>query len=147
MPQGALVTIGSDTGTTPPESLVPSEAEDWIKALRAEDPLYTSFPVTLPNGGLIKNFVGLCSGCKRTISGDRVRGRVMWSLPTVATVEANGYCNECKKVTHLHCRFRAHEKTYKVEWIGSDGNWYARVADPTPWWRRAALFFWGARES
>ena len=70
-----------------------------------------------------------------------------WDRDQVATVEANGYCIVCQKITHLHCRFRAHEKTYKVEWLGLDGKWYAKVANPTPWWRRAALFFWGGCES
>lgn len=121
---------------TDTEQAIPVEVQGWITAFRSEQPLYKSFPILLPNGGRVNKFTGICSGCKEAIDHEMVRGRVMWSLPTVATVEANGYCHSCQKITHLHCRFRAHGQTYKVEWPDLDGRWYAKVATQTPWWRR-----------
>jgi hypothetical protein len=114
---------------------MPADVRAWITAFQSDAPLYKSFPLILPNGGRVTKFSGVCSACEQLIDPEMVRGRVMWSLPTVATVEGSGYCSACQRITHLHCRFRAHGTTYKVEWPGSDGRWHTKIAPPSSPWR------------
>ena len=64
----------------------------------------------------------VCMQCGNRISGDRVHGRLIQSLPHVLTVSANGCCEECDRLTHIDCRFRAN----------ANGGWQAReLRQPT----------------
>lgn len=108
-------------------SEVPPHVHEWVRAFERDRPMYQSFPIVLPNGATIATFTGVCSGCKQPVDPERVRGRVMWSLPTVATVDGNSYCERCQRITHHDCRFRAEGKTYRAEWPGLDGRWYCKV--------------------
>ena len=70
--------------------------------------------------------------CGNRISGDRVHGRLIQSLPHVLTVSANGCCEECDRLTHIGCRFRANANGAVVEWLASNGCWQAReLRQPT----------------
>jgi hypothetical protein len=98
----------------------------WIAAFDKEPPLFSLFPVTLVNGKTVPGVHVVCSKCKATISGDRVHGRVIQSLANVVTVAANGYCEQCDRMTHIDCRFRAMADETVVEWMSSNGRWYAK---------------------
>lgn len=110
---------------------VPPQVQGWVAAFQRDEPMYKSFPLVLPNGAKIKTFTGICSSCKEPVNPELVRGRVMWSLPTVATVEGNSYCEDCQRITHHDCRFRAEGNTYRAEWPGLDGRWYSKTP-PVP---------------
>ncbi len=95
-------------------------------AFERDVPLHDQLPITLNNGRSVPTVHITCDGCGGQISGDRVRGRVVRSLQHVVTIEANGLCEPCNRLTPIHCRFRASgDKTF-IEWIGSDGLWHAR---------------------
>lgn len=98
----------------------------WIAAFDNEPPLYSLFPVTLMNGKTVPGVHVVCSRCDNRISGDRVHGRVIQSLANVVTISANGYCEQCHRMTHIDCRFRAKARETVVEWLGSNGCWYAK---------------------
>jgi len=119
---------------------------EWIAAFRSDPALHTLFPVTLMNGKLLPGMHVVCSNCGNSISGDRVHGRTVQSLPHVLTVSASGYCAECDRLTHIDCRIRANASDTIVEWLGTNGNWQAReLRQPTfaekvrRWLRRLAV--------
>jgi hypothetical protein len=104
----------------------------WITAFQSEPPLHTLFPVYLVNGKSVPGVHIVCSKCGGRISGDRVRGRVVQSLPHVVTVAANGWCEECDRMTHIDCRFRSNADETVVEWLASGGYWQAKeMRQPT----------------
>ena len=104
----------------------------WITAFASEPPLHTQFPVKFVNGKSVPGVHVVCSCCNGQISGDRVRGRVTQSLPNVITVSANGYCEQCNRMTHIDCRFRAQKDETLIEWLASNGHWHAReLRQPT----------------
>jgi hypothetical protein len=88
--------------------------------------LHSQLPITLKNGESVPGVYVICNGCGNHISGDRVHGRVIRSLPHVVTIEANGLCEPCDRLTHIHCRFRASGDRTLIEWLGSNGRWHAR---------------------
>ena len=97
-----------------------------------EPPLHTQLPVQLVNGKSVPLVHVVCSMCGGTISGDRVHGRVIQSLPHVVTVSANGHCEPCNRMTHADCRFRAQASETVIEWLGSNGCWQVReLRQPT----------------
>jgi hypothetical protein len=103
-----------------------------MTAFKNEPPLHTAFPVTLSNGKMVPSIHVVCSKCDAQISGDRIHGRVVQSLPHVLTISANGYCDECDRLTHIQCRFRTNDRETLVEWLGSNGYWQARkLRQPT----------------
>lgn len=104
-------------------------ARDWVAAFERDRPLYEQFPLTLANGRSIPGLHVVCSECACRISGDRVRGRVVQSLPHVITVAANGMCTRCDRITHIDCRFRSDEQTAVLEWL-AHGQWQARSMQP-----------------
>ncbi len=85
------------------ESDTPLEVQAWIRAIESDQTLCLSSPLVLPNGEQVTTLTGVCSACNQAIEPAMVRGRLLWSLPTVATVEGNGYCSTCQRITHLHC--------------------------------------------
>ncbi len=111
-----------------PEHVATSEAKAlaWMTAFASEPSLHTQFPVRLLSGKSVPGVHVVCSECGNRISGDRVRGRVIQSLPHVITISANGYCDVCKRMTHIDCRFRSEGQQSTVEWLGSNGYWQAR---------------------
>ena len=111
-----------------PENMAMSDAKvrGWIAAFDTEPPLHTLFPVELLNGKTVPGIHVVCSQCKGHISGDRVHGRVIQSLANVVTVAANGYCEQCDRMTHIDCRFRGTADETVVEWLSSNGCWYAK---------------------
>jgi len=114
---------------------LPVHVERWLAAFHRDRPMHESFPVILPNRATIHTFTGICSACKQPVDPMMVRGRVMWSLPDVATIDANSYCTPCQRITHHDCRFRSTEKTYRAEWPGLDGRWYSKIPPQPRWWR------------
>lgn len=105
------------------------EVRDWVAAFERDEPLYGQFPLTLANGRSIPGLHVVCSECNCRISGDRVRGRVVQSLPSVTTVTANAMCTRCDRITHVDCRFRSVEQTAVLEWL-ANGHWQARPMQP-----------------
>jgi len=106
------------------------EVRDWIVAFERDPPLFTQFPVTLKNGRSIPGVHVVCSSCRCTISGDRVHGRAIQSLPHVISVRANSMCTRCDRMTHIDFRFRADREIAVVEWLASNGRWQARPILP-----------------
>ena len=105
------------------------EVRDWVAAFERDPPLFAQFPVTLRNARTIPGVHLVCSTCNGRISGDRVRGRVVQSLPGVITVTANGMCVGCERLTHIDCRFRSDEQSAVLEWL-ANGRWQARPMQP-----------------
>jgi len=110
------------------DNLTTSEAKAlaWTTAFAGDPALHSQFPVRLMNGKSVPGLHVACRKCGSPLSGDRVRGRVIQSLPHVVTVTANGYCDVCKRMTHIDCRFRTQGQQSIVEWLGSNGYWQAR---------------------
>jgi hypothetical protein len=109
-----------------------AKARAWITAFECEQALYTQFPIRLANGKSVPGVHVVCSCCNGHISGDRVHGRVIQSLPHVVSVSANGYCEQCNRMTHIDCRFRAQKDETLIEWLASNGHWQAReLQQPT----------------
>ena len=103
-----------------------AKARGWIAAFASEPPLYTLFPVKLANGKSVPGVHVVCSGCNGRISGDRIHGRVIQSLPDVVMVSASGFCEPCNRMTHIDCRFRVQKDKTVVEWLASNGHWQTR---------------------
>ena len=97
-----------------------------MSAFKTEPPLHTLFPVTLKNGKSVPGVHVVCTQCGNRITGDRVHGRLTQSLPHVLTISANGYCEECDRLTHVDCRFRANSNGTVVEWLANNGYWRAQ---------------------
>ncbi len=115
-----------------PVAIPEGKARDWITAFESEPPLHTHFPVRLPNGKSVPGVHVVCSCCNGRISGDRIHGRVIQSLPHVVTVSANGYCEPCDHMTHIDCRFRSVSDETLIEWLSSGGQWQAKaIRKPT----------------
>lgn len=112
---------------------VPTEqvVRGWLAAYEADLPLFRQFPLRLVNGKSISGIHVVCTLCGDRLSGKRVRGRVIQSLPHVVTVTANGMCECCDRLTHIDCRFRALRHATVVEWLRTNGQWQAREIQPT----------------
>lgn len=104
-----------------------------IAAYERDASLAAQFPVRLVNGKVVPAINLTCSCCGRRLPEDAVHGRVFQSLPHVVTVEANGLCEPCNRLTHLDCRFRASDDLTTIEWLGSGGRWMAREYRPPTW--------------
>jgi len=98
----------------------------WVAAYKRDLPLHNQFPIVLKNGKSVPGMHVICNNCGNHISGDRLRGRVIPSLPHVVTIDANGVCEPCDRLTHIDCRFRASGDEALIEWLGSTGLWQAR---------------------
>jgi hypothetical protein len=92
-----------------------AKARAWISQFQNEPPLYTLLPLILANGKSVPGVHVVCSTCSGRISGDRVHGRVIQSLPHVVTVTANGYCEPPRICRRLHSlRGWSDEQTFEV---------------------------------
>jgi hypothetical protein len=98
----------------------------WLSAYKQERPLHSQFPITLKNGKSVPGLLVVCNNCGDHITGDRVRGRIIYLLPHVVTIEANGFCEPCERITHIDCRFRTNGDETLIEWRSSNGLWQAR---------------------
>jgi len=98
----------------------------WLSAFKRDAPLHSQMPIKLQNGKSVPGLNVICNNCGHSLSGDRVRGRVIRSLPHVVTIEANGLCEPCDRLTHVNCRIRATEDETLIEWLGGNGLWQAR---------------------
>jgi len=116
----------------------PHHLQQWIQAFGVDPPLKTQFPLRLPNGVQVPGIDCACAQCGCLVQHGMVRGRVFWSMPGVATVEASGYCQTCQIVTRIHCRLRVFGATYRAEWLGTDNRWRAQVIRPPSAWDRLA---------
>lgn len=113
-----------------------AKARAWITDFHRERPLYVQFPLRLANGMSVPGIHVTCSSCNGRISGDRVHGRVVPSLPHVVTVSANGFCEQCNRLTHVDCRFRVHGGETVIEWLATNGRWQAReLRQPMPMYK------------
>lgn len=110
----------------------------WSEAYQRDPALYTLFPLTLPNGARPPSIACVCAKCGNIIDRELVRGRLFWSLPTVATVEATGYCKPCSYITRCHCRFRVVGDSYVVEWLDKGERWRRGVVRSPSAWARVA---------
>lgn len=119
--------------TAPPHLL-----KAWSEAYQRDPALYTLFPLTLPNGARPPSVACVCAKCGDIIDRELVRGRFFWSLPTVATVEATGYCKPCSYITRIHCRFRVVGESYVVEWLDKGERWRRGVVRSPSVWARLA---------
>ena len=109
-----------------------AKALDWMSAFKNEPPLHTLFPVMLINGKQVPGVHVVCRSCGNRISGDRIHGRVSKLLPHVLTVSANGYCEECDRLTHVDCRLRSDGRGTIVEWLATNGHWQTQdLRQPT----------------
>ena len=97
-----------------------------VAAYERDATLASQFPLRLGNGNEVPTMRISCSCCGASLPDETVHGRVFRSLPHVVTVEANGWCEPCLRLTHLDCRFRAGTDLTMVEWLGSNGRWMAR---------------------
>lgn len=98
----------------------------WLSAYKRDAPLYSQMPITLKNGKSVPGVHVICNTCGNNLSGDRVHGRVVQSLPNVVTIAANGYCEPCDRLTHIDCRLRANGDETAIEWLAGNGIWQAR---------------------
>ena len=89
-----------------------ANARSWITAFKNEPPLHSRFPLTLSNGKQVPGIHVVCASCDNRLTGDRIHGRVVQSLPYVLTVSANGYCPQCDRMTHVYFRFRLERRCY-----------------------------------
>ena len=104
----------------------------WLTSYKTDAPLHSQMPITLQNGKAVPGVHVVCSSCGNRISGDRVRGHVIQSLPHVVTIAANGFCGPCDRLTHIDCRFRATADETVVEWLASNRCWQAKeMRQPT----------------
>lgn len=110
------------------DTVAVSEAKTlaWMAEFKNEPPLYTLLPMKLANGKSVPSVHVVCMRCGNRISGDRVHGRLIQLLPHVLTVSANGYCEQCERLTHIDCRFRFNANGTVVEWLATNGHWQAR---------------------
>ncbi len=115
---------------TPP----PHQLKAWADAYQRDPPLYTHFPLTLPNGAHPPSIVCVCEGCGNPVDRELVRGRLFWSLPTVVTVEATGHCKPCSRITRIHCRFRAVGDSYLIEWLDANERWRRGIKQAPSIW-------------
>lgn len=116
----------------------PHQLKAWAEAYRRDPPLDTLFPIAMNNGAIVPKIACVCSGCGNTIDPESVRGRVVWSLPSVFTAEATGYCAPCSTITRIDCRVREQESGFQLEWIGGDNRWWRRTVKPPSTWERVA---------
>lgn len=125
--------------STQNNELVVSDAkvQSWVDAYATDEPLYKQFPLNLVNGKTVPGVRVICTTCEDRLTGDRLRGRVVQSLPHVVTVTANGYCHVCDRLTHVDCRFRANPGVTIVEWLRTNGTWQAREIRPSTLFERA----------
>jgi hypothetical protein len=98
----------------------------WLSAFGQDAPLHSQMPIKLKNGKSVPGFNVICNNCGHSLSGDRVHGRVIRSLPHVVTIEANGLCEPCDRITHIDCRIRANGGETLIEWLANNGTWNAR---------------------
>jgi hypothetical protein len=98
----------------------------WFAAYKLDAPLHSQFPITLKNGKSVPGVHVICNSCCNHLSGDRLRGRIIQSLAHVVTIEANGLCEPCKRLTHVDFRLRANGDETLIEWLSSNGLWQAR---------------------
>lgn len=112
-------------------------ARGWMAAFNSDEPLYKQFPVRLINGKTVPGIRVVCSPCGQHLTGDRLRGRVVQSLPHVVSVSANGMCVVCERLTHVDFRLRAHPGETMVEWLATNGQWQAKEVRPSTLLERA----------
>jgi hypothetical protein len=98
----------------------------YLAAYKVDAPLHRQLPVSLKNGKSVPGVQVICSTCGSSISGDRLRGRVLPSLAHVVTIDANGFCELCDRLTHVDFRVRANGDETLIEWLGGNGRWQAR---------------------
>lgn len=104
-----------------------------IAAYERDATLASQFPLRLGNGKEVPAMRISCSCCGASLPDETVHGRVFRSLPHVVTVDANGWCEPCNRLTHLDCRFRVSTELTTVEWLGSNGRWVAREYRQPNW--------------
>lgn len=95
----------------------------WLTAFETDAPLASHFPRTLSNGDIVPGLHVVCTCCGQRITPDAVRGQVLQSLPHVLTVEGNGLCEVCDRLTHIDCRFRSNHNGTVIEWCDESGRW------------------------
>ena len=118
----------------PLPSPLPHHLDRWAKAYEEDPVLQTQFPITLPNAAVVPGVACICAKCGKPVDIEMVHGRVFWSLPTVATTEATGYCKPCQVITRINCRFRPHGNEFQIEWFGKDNRWRTQVMlSPSRW--------------
>jgi len=129
----------STNASLPPP--LPHHLDRWAMAFEEDPPLHTQFPITLPNASVVFGVTCICAKCGNTVDKEMVHGRVFWSLPTVATTEATGYCKPCQVITRINCRFRPHENDFQIEWFGKDNRWRTQVMlSPSRWQKLVKRF-------
>lgn len=117
---------------TDKKAMSEAKTRGLMKDFESEPPLHSLFPLTLSNGKTVPAIHIVCSKCDAQISGDRIHGRVIQSLPHVITISANGLCDVCQRMTHIDCRFRSDPNGTAVEWLAANGYWQAReLRQPT----------------
>jgi len=128
--------------TNPPlPSPLPHHLDRWAKAYEEDPVLQTQFPITLPNAAVVPGVACICAKCGNPVDIEMVHGRVFWSLPTVATTEATGYCMPCQVITRINCRFRPHGNEFQIEWFGKDNRWRTQVMlSPSRWQKLVKRF-------
>lgn len=72
--------------------------------LFASPSIQEQMPITLASGNTWTGYEGNCQQCERPIDQTLLRGNVRCLLPTIAEIEAVGYCNECQLVTRFFHR-------------------------------------------
>ena len=83
-------------------------------------PIYTSLPVTLPNGSKVTQLVGACSSCNAGLPRGMMRGVVKQSLLGYQ-VTAFGRCLDCNLLTPFMCEVVEDAKSWKLiqrKWKG-----------------------------
>jgi len=88
---------------TQPEQKLRTTTSREVELVRG--PLLSSaFPLKFPSGRSFTSIKGLCVKCSREILDEDQHGIVSWPLPTVAVIEAVGYCQHCELLSPLNYR-------------------------------------------
>jgi hypothetical protein len=117
---------------------MPSPLTQRDRELLAMPSVISQFPVAFANNSVWEEFDGECSCCGKTINREHVRGCVARTIPSVASVEAAGFCGDCKLVTRFD--YRLHDDM-RLTGQREDG-WQTWQTSPTIWERFASILKW-----
>lgn len=73
--------------------------------LLAMPSIASQLPVRFDNKTVWDELVGECRGCNQAIPDEHLRGTVTRPSQRCFTIEASGYCAECKSITRFLLRF------------------------------------------
>lgn len=121
------------------EILTSDRSQDVIQRFQDHSPIKALLPLRFPSGHRLENLEGYCAGCRKPISPENLHGSGGFLIPTVVTLNTQGYCPDCQMVTETHYRFRVRNGAVFSEYRDSRGRWCSRCISPLPEPRRKSL--------